>query len=144
MARKVFQDFANTLPHMLVGWRMTEDLERIAELPDGVLTIDVLKGTTTHSAVGDLTLYIAGELQAWLARRMAESGIPADLLDLAQVIADIRTDRIATDRKRIVAFDFDCKATLVSGTRTYRGTLVEKHAWHSRIDRDSGHTHFVT
>jgi hypothetical protein len=76
MARKVFQDFVNTLPHMLVGWRMTEDLERITELPDGVLTIDVLKGTTTHSAAGDLTLYIAGELQAWLAGRMAEAGIP--------------------------------------------------------------------
>jgi hypothetical protein len=30
MGRKAFKDFANTLPAMLVGWRMQEDLETLA------------------------------------------------------------------------------------------------------------------
>ena len=133
MPRKVFQDFANTLPQMLVGWRMGEDLETLANLPDGTLSIDVLSGTASHSAVPQLSLHVAKEMQAWLESRMAAFGIPSEALDAAVVIAHIRTDRVATDRKRIVSFDFDCESTLTSGLRKYVGVLAEKHVWHRRV-----------
>jgi hypothetical protein len=130
--RKVFQDFANTLPQMLVGWRMGDDLGTLADLPNGTLSIDILAGTASHSAALQLTLHVAKEMQAWLESRMTTFGIPSQELDAAVLVADIRTDRIATDRKRIVAFDFDCKSTLTSGPRRYVGALAEKHVWHRR------------
>jgi hypothetical protein len=37
MKRKTLRDVANTLPDMLVGWRMVEDLDRLSDLPDGTL-----------------------------------------------------------------------------------------------------------
>jgi hypothetical protein len=130
--RKVFQDFANTLPQMLVGWRMGEDLETLADLPDGTLSFDVLSGTASHSVAGALSLHVAEEMQSWLQHRLVAHRIPADTLCAATLVAEIRTDRIATDRKRIVSFDFTCSSRLVTADRTYEGRLHEKHAWHSR------------
>jgi hypothetical protein len=112
---------------------MQADLEILADLPDGTLTIDVLTGSASHTTIPQLSLYIAGELQAWLTSRMATALIPLQTLNSAVVVTEIRTDRIATNRKRIVSFEFDCRSTLTSGLRTYVGTLVEKHVWHSRI-----------
>ena len=117
---------------MLVGWRMAEDLEVLAGLPDGTLTIDVLSGRATHTGTDSLHLHISEELQAWLTHRMAELKVPLNDLDEALVVARIRTDRIATDRKRIVSFDFECESSLRSGARLYHGSLTEKHVWHAR------------
>lgn len=69
MRRKVLQDVANTLCHMLVGWRMGEDREVLSELPDGVLTFDVLLGTAEHNVAGAASLCVAGEMAAWLKHR---------------------------------------------------------------------------
>jgi hypothetical protein len=131
--RKVMQDFANTLCHMLVGWRMADDLEVFASLPDGRLSVDVLAGSATHSVQGELSLHIAAELQAWLADRLATFQIPAEALRAAVVLADIRTDRIATNRKRVVSFEFSVESTIAVEGREYRGRLVEAHHWHQRV-----------
>jgi hypothetical protein len=133
MPRKVFQDFANTLPAMFVGWRMASDLETLAELPDGTLTIDVKRGTAAHTSAPAITLHIAAELQAWLRARFEALSIPSEQLDSAILVARISTDRIATDRKRIVAFSIECKATLISSARSYVGSLSERHVWHNRM-----------
>ena len=37
MRRKVLQDIANTLCQMMVGWRMGDDAQRMARLPDRTL-----------------------------------------------------------------------------------------------------------
>ena len=47
MDRKILQDAAHTLPRMLLGSRVTDDLEKLAELPDGKLEIDLLKATAS-------------------------------------------------------------------------------------------------
>src|SRR5688500_6639801 len=74
-----------------------------------------------------------GELQAWFLARMASLHIPSDQLDAATVIANICTDRIATDRKPMVALDFECKASLIAGRRSYVSVLNERHIWHRRV-----------
>ena len=134
MRRKVLQDFANTLCQMLVGWRMAEeDLEVLAALPDGTLLIDVLSGAARHSSAAAVELCVARELQAWLTNRLSESGIEASDIRHATLTAVIRTDRIATERKRIVSFDFAVQASIGTSEREYRGTLDEVHKWHTRV-----------
>jgi len=54
MRRKRLQEFANNLCHMLVGWRMHDDLEKLADLGNGDLTIDLLSGRTQHTTTGEL------------------------------------------------------------------------------------------
>jgi hypothetical protein len=130
--RKILQDYANTLCQMLVGWRMGDDLEVLASLPDGTLHIDAMSGAATHSINGLLNLHVAGELQSWLQHRMSEKNIEPSAISSAIVRANIRTDRIATNRKRIVSFDFEVTSSIVTSEREYKGALIEVHQWHTR------------
>ena len=133
MRRKCLQDIANTLPHMLVGWRMTEDLETLAQLPDGTLEIDCLRGSAEHSVAGTVSPWVAGELSAWLASRLEAHRIPLGELRLCVLVAQITTNRVATNRKRVVSFDFRVTSRVVTSTREYLGCLAETHTWHTRV-----------
>ena len=133
VGRKILQDFANSLCHMLVGWRMGEDLELLADLPDGTLNLDVLSGTATHSVNGHVNLHIARELQAWLQHRLLKSRIEPSSIAQAAVTATVRTNRIASNRMRIVSFDFAVDSIIETADREYRGKLCEVHQWHSRM-----------
>eukprot|EP00456_Euglypha_rotunda_P079837 TRINITY_DN76978_c0_g1_i1.p1 TRINITY_DN76978_c0_g1~~TRINITY_DN76978_c0_g1_i1.p1 ORF type:complete len:140 (-),score=16.83 TRINITY_DN76978_c0_g1_i1:199-618(-) len=137
MRRKIVQDFANTLCQMLVGWRMGEDLEVLAALPDGTLSINVLEGAASHDKIGAIQLHVAGELQSWLSDRLNASRIPAQIISSAEITVKIRTDRVDTNRKRIVSFDFSVQSVISTDECSYVGKLHETHRWHSRIsDRE--------
>jgi len=110
MKRKTLQDVANTLPDMLVGWRMAEDLDRLSDLPDGTLRIDLLRETAEHSGAGPITLHVVAELTAWLRDRLTALEIPLTELTHANVDAEIRTNRIATDRKRTFRLTLPARA----------------------------------
>ncbi len=133
MRRKIIQDFANTLCQMLVGWRMGDDLEILSELPDGTLSIDALTGTASHDVVGNIQLHVAGELQAWLSYRLGINQIPIQSISGAAVTTQICTGRLATNRKRIVSFDFSVQSTITTDECCYIGQLHEVHHWHSRV-----------
>lgn len=137
MRRKVIQDLANTLCQMLVGWRMGEDLETLAALPDGVLVVDALAGTARHDQAGPVRLHIAGELQAWLAERLSAQQIPLQAIDSAQVTATIRTDGVSTNRQQVVSFDFSVCSVIATEQCQYVGKLHEVHHWHSRVATQS-------
>lgn len=50
---------------MLVDWRVGDDLELLAELPDGALTFDVIAGVSFHDISGAVD-FDSRKLQAWL------------------------------------------------------------------------------
>jgi hypothetical protein len=133
MRRKFLQDIANTLCQMLVGWRMGDDLETFAQLPDGTLEVDCLKGTAHHSVSGPVSMLVASELTAWLGHRLEVHRFPSAELRTATVTARIRTDRIATNRKRVVSFDFAVESRVATTSHEYLGALTETHAWHTRV-----------
>lgn len=111
---------------------MGEDLEVIADLPDGELLVNVLNGVATHSLAGVIELGVAKELQAWFFNRLKVSNIPSEVIKLATVKAGIKTDRIATNRKKIVSFDFTLQSAIETDERSYLGKLKEVHSWHQR------------
>lgn len=132
MRRKVLQDYANTFCQMLVGWRMGDDLETLSELPDGELFINALTGEATHSVAGPLQLWVAGEIQAWFKHRLEVSGIPTAEIHRASITANINTSRIATNRKKVVSFDFTIASRIETSDAAYAGSLKETHQWHQR------------
>jgi len=132
MRRKVLQGYANTLCQMLVGWRMGDDLEAMADLPDGELSVNVLGGNATHSQAGPVDLWMAKELQVWFLERLKASSIPPEEIKSATVKATITTSRIPTNRKKIVSFDFALESTIETNERAYIGQLNEVHRWHQR------------
>ena len=138
MRRKVLQDLANTLCQMVVGWRMVEDLERVAGLPDGTLSFDLLQKRVRHDSGGELKLWITGELAAWLQARLIAEAIDSSKLLSAELEVRFKVERRLTNRQRIVVFDFDCRSVLATDEREYRGTLVERHEWHRKGDAKAG------
>jgi hypothetical protein len=132
MKWKRLQDFANALPHRLVGESAQDDLEILADLPDGSLSIDLIERRASHSHAPELSLPIVGELSEWLREQMSSRGLPPDALERASLTASFRTDRIPTDRKWIVSFDIECESVLEAAGRTYRGDRVKQHVWHNR------------
>jgi hypothetical protein len=112
---------------------MGDDLEAMADLPDGELSVDVLEGNATHSQAGPVKLEIAKELRAWFLERLKVSSIPSAEIKSATVRAAIKTDRIATNRKKIVSFDFALESTIETNERAYIGQLTKVHRWHQRL-----------
>jgi len=117
----------------MVGWRMGEDYEQMAELPDGTLSFDLIKETVNHSSGTAPKLWITGELSAWLKDRLKVENIDASKLISAALEVHYKTDRINTSRKKLISFDFECRSLLQTDEATYQGRLVERHAYHQRV-----------
>ena len=130
MRRKVLQDVANALCPMLVG-RISDDLEVLSELPDGLLVFDLVVGSVVHDRAGLLSLRVVGELCGWLDNRLASLGIPAEALRAVSLRAEFRTDRVPTDKKRIVLFDWRCESSLTTDEKNY-SSQFEEQQWHTR------------
>ncbi|MBK9763971.1 MAG: hypothetical protein IPO87_11555 [Flavobacteriales bacterium] len=91
------------------------------------LPLDLMEGfrfagrSVTHSGGTSPSLWITGELHAWLSARLVKEGIPVAELQTASLDVDFRTDRIATDKKKIVSFDFQCHSVLETSEKKVGG-----------------------
>ena len=133
MRRKKINHYADVICRMFMGWRMGDDLEALAGLPDGKIHVNLLTGTAEHSEAGPLNLHVAAEIQAWLRQECEKDGIDYSALKAADLWVDIDTSKIATNRKRIVCFDFDAISRLTTDEATYSAHVSETHRWHTRL-----------
>ncbi|MBT3201724.1 MAG: hypothetical protein HN350_17620 [Phycisphaerales bacterium] len=134
MRRKRLNHYADAVCKMFMGWRMQDDLEILAELPNGRLTIDLLSCGAVHDSEGAVDLHIADEIQAWLEAECEKEAILFDQLDRAELVVDIDTSRVKTDKKRIVCFAFECKSVIETDEHQYFATAKETHKWYNRIN----------
>ena len=118
---------------MFVGWRMGDDLEKLSDLPSGRIDVDLLKGDAIHDKVGNIDLCVSKEIHAWLIKQMNGENIDIDQIRLARLSVEMDTDKIATDKKRIVSFNWRCSSRIKTDEKIYSGNLVEEHQWHKRI-----------
>ena len=123
MRRKFFQDLANTLPEMLMGWRMGEDLAAILDLADSIIHFDLIEGRAT---CGDsaIDLWVAGELATWLRDTLEKRGVP-NAFDEAVLRADVRKEGLG-----VVSLIWEIESELRSGQDVYRGRARDVHRWH--------------
>ena len=132
MRRKVIQHYADVLCHMAIGWRMGDDLEVLADLPSGTIRFNILSGQATHDTQGPIQLHIASEIQDWFLDRLGKDGIPSEAIESATLDTAMNTDRIKTDKKRVVSFDWRCHSRITTDEKTYEAELADQHTWHSR------------
>ena len=118
---------------MFMGWRMGDDLEALAALPDGRIHLDLLAGSASHDKTGPLDIRVAGEIQAWLRQECEKDGIDYSALQSADLWVDVDTSKIATNRKRIVCFDFNATSKLTTDEAEYSAQVSESHKWHTRL-----------
>ena len=132
MRRKIIQHYADVLCHMAIGWRMGGDLEILSELSDGTIHFDILEGEATHDTEGDIKLHISGEMNAWLRDRLSKDQILVSAIESATLDLQMNTDRIKTDKKRVVSFDWRCHSRINTDEKVYEVNHVDRHSWYSR------------
>lgn len=133
MRRKRLNHYSDVLCKMFVGWRMGDDLEKLSELPNGTLLLDLLSSTATHSEVGELNLWISGELSEWLKHSAFKDNIDLSMLNSAKLSVVIDTDKVKTHKKKVVMFHFDCRMEIGTNSKVYIGSLNEVHRWYTRL-----------
>lgn len=133
MGRNLLQDVANTLPHMIMSERMGHvDLEKLAELPDGSLQIDLLTCEARHSAGNTVSLQVVRDLAEWLRNRLvSRDQINADLAEAALELA-FRTDAVPTDRKRAILLDWNCSCRLTTREGNAKIGHASGRTWYDR------------
>lgn len=114
---------------MVVASRLSSDLELLSSFPDGTVTIDLLNGTTAHSSGRVLSLNVANDLCSWLEERLVQNGGSLGALSRAELMVSIKTDRVPTNRERIVPFDLECTSILSAGKKIYEGR-AKKLVWY--------------
>lgn len=129
MGHKILKDHAHTICQMFVGWRMSQDLEMFATIPEGQLTIDILRGECTHELLGPIDTYIAGEISSWFKHRMSAHKIEES--EILQAILTVQLNRIPQTSKRHwgVTFDWRCDGFIRTFDREYRSQLHEPNTW---------------
>jgi hypothetical protein len=132
MKRKVLQHIANSLVLILVGKALYKDLEILASIPDGRLTIDLFSHSSQHDVAGALELQVVEKLATWLNRELATDNISRSDVLSVNFVVDIRTDRLPTDRRNIILFEFSGQGTLNTSFGIYIGTLKSYPIWYQR------------
>lgn len=129
MGHKILKDHAHTICQMFVGWRMAQDLEILAAIPEGQLTIDVLRGECQHESLGRINSSIASEISAWFKHRLTAHGIEQS--EVLQAVLTVQLNRIPQTSKRRsgVTFDWRCDGFICTIDREYRSQLHESHTW---------------
>jgi hypothetical protein len=125
MPKNPLNDVVNTLPQMVAGRLDRHDFEALADLPDGILTIDLLARTVQHGSGAAPVISAAGLLADWFDGRLLVAKFDRSNLTKAVLAVAIRTNRVPADRSRIVPFDLACTAEIATHERVY----VSKPAW---------------
>jgi hypothetical protein len=134
MRRKRLQEFVNNLCPMFIGRLRQRDLETLAELQDGTIEINLLDSSTQHSHAGSLSLQVTNELKAWLHNRLNESNVPVSAITVAKLEVQINTQRVATDHKRIILFEFHLQSVLSTDEAIYSNERQIGLKWHNRVN----------
>ena len=129
MGHKILKDHAHTICQMFDGWRMTQDLEIFATIPEDQLTIEVFRGECKHESHGPIDTYIAGEISAWFKHRLT-----AHAIEQSEVLPAVLTVKLSrmpqmSKRHRGVTFDWRCDGFICTIDREYRSLLHELHTW---------------
>jgi hypothetical protein len=105
--------------------RLGYDFEHLAELPDGEVTLDLIRGSAIHSIAGAITLSVAQQLTSWLASTGAQN------ISVARVVLCIDTSTPPTERETLISFNLKGVALLEAQGRQYVGE-ASNHAYHNR------------
>jgi hypothetical protein len=120
------------LCHMFCGWQLYPDWERLAQLGNGVLEIDVLSETCKFNSAKIEKLAIAGALRSWLLRDLETSAIPLAQIERATLTVQLRAG--FEKRTGILNYnhDFLLEGEVVGGGKAFRTRLEDKDG-HQRV-----------
>ncbi|MFC6979918.1 hypothetical protein [Microbulbifer taiwanensis] len=70
-------------------------------------------------------MQIAKEIQAWLEQQGKKEGVDISRLESATLEVDVDTGKVATSRKKIVLFNFECRSNIKTNSSTYKANVKD-------------------
>ncbi len=123
---------AHNLCQLVVGSGLEDSLDALGEFPDGGVVLDLLGRSATHGEAGELPGSIGAEAFGWFESRLLRLEIPQRALEEGIVELSYRTDRVPTERSRLLLFELEAKARIVAGGRQFCAEFNNVH-WHKRL-----------
>ena len=114
---------------MLVGWRMGDDYQKLANLGSGLFVFNILEGTCHFEGRPIEDLYISKEIQAWFFNRLNEHKIPIQEIKEATLKAEVTTEIIEKKKRKMASFNWQCSSLIRTDEASYTGSLSETHHW---------------
>lgn len=129
---KKLTGFANNLSAMIVSASASELYEELIDLPDGVVTIDLLscKGFLNDSTALK-TEYIK-ELSDWFVNKISEDSIKPEEITKAMIMLRIDSSTVPCDREHTVHYLATATTTIDARGRSFEQGVPETHVWHKR------------
>jgi hypothetical protein len=110
MQRGILKHYAHVLPSMFAERVLWQDLPTIGTWGDGTLTIDLMQGTCRLDGRILESLWVVGDLHAWLEAERQKQHDPPD---------DMQAVLVVTFSKGEHGLTFDCTATVTSGDQVF-------------------------
>jgi hypothetical protein len=129
--RGILKHYAHVLPQIFCGrilWgpgtdgEVSDDWRALAAWREGQLTIDMMRGTCIRDRRSVETLWVAGELQAWLASELRKQNDPP-----TDVAAELEVVFAFGKRRREGSHTLECTATISSNGRTFVDRYVDRY-----------------
>ena len=125
MKRNFFLDVANTVCQMLYSRRLTDDRDKLASLPAGTITVDLLTGEAHHDSAGQLVVTFSRVFGDWLRVRCLDEGVPIALVNSAMLTIAIDPS-LPHPTDFLGPFDrWSARCEIVTSDRTYLGEMRE-------------------
>ena len=115
------------LCHMFCGWQLYPDWERLAEMGDGVLEIDVLNETCKFNFTEVPRLSILGALRGWLLQDLETNKIPLKSIESAKLTVQLRVGFVKRTRALNYNHDFLLEGIIVGNGREFKTKCEDKN-----------------
>ena len=116
---------------MAASSRAAPSLGPLASAANASLEFDLLANQVT-GAHQQPALPLAAELRSWLLAHLRAAGLDPEVLERAIVSLNFRTDRVATDRSRVVLFELSSSCTLRAESREFQATSGPNLVWYTQ------------
>jgi len=129
---KKLAGFANNLSAMIVSAAASELYEELMDLPDGIVTIDLLCCSGVLNDSTALKTEYMKELRDWLLKKISEDNIKPEEITKAMITLRIDSSTVPCDRKHTVHYLATATTTSDARGRHFEQSVSETHVWHKR------------
>lgn len=129
---KKLTGFANNLSAMIVSASASDLYEELMDLPDGIVTIDLLCCSGVLNDSTALKSEYIKELRDWLLKKISEDNIKPEEITKAMITLRIDSSTVPCDRKHTVHYLATATTTIDARGRHFEQSVPETHVWHKR------------
>ena len=136
MRRGLFQDYANQVCQMAVGWRLSiADLPMLVAKQRGEVTMNILSGDVAlNGETASFSIY--DEVAAWLSSALQRDEVPPGTIESLEVridfdIADASEGRNEARRQVLCA-----SSNLVTRSGVFSGVSQKRELWTRKSESD--------